>query len=72
MEQSGGETWAPSHLGRRSVLFSDLLSLPAVSLPLLTCLWSESTFELGFFGSKTKHVTEYRELHDKIRFLYTS
>ena len=56
------EVWAPSHPDRRSALVSVSLSPPATSLLLLTCLWSESTLELGFFGNKNKHVTGYRGL----------
>lgn len=43
-----------SHLDRRPALVSVSLSPPATSLSLLTCLWSESTFELGFFGNENK------------------
>lgn len=55
-------------------------SLPS-SLSLLTCLWSERTFELCFLGTENKHVRECRELllalmslyqHDRIWFLHIS
>lgn len=53
-----GDLGTSSHVGKYTVLFSDLLSLLARSLSLLTCLRSEGTFE--FF--ENKRVMKYREL----------
>lgn len=66
LQNGGGNLATSSHLSKYTVLFSDLLSLLASSLSLLTCLRSESTFE--FF--ENRRMMKYRELLLPLMFLH--